>query len=144
MNLARHWSIWAPILMKWLKDETLASISSIKPHDDPHIHCRPHLHAMPWLAQCNWLGLTSGQNPNLKEYDPTLDDGKPWWWWCITSNKMKTNLLWELWNPNLNHPQTVSDPVQKTLACTWPLHLLIKTCEDDLHNVTTWYAICNA
>jgi lauroyl/myristoyl acyltransferase len=34
-------------LMKWLKDETLALISSIQSHDDPHIHCRPHLLAMP-------------------------------------------------------------------------------------------------
>ena len=75
-------------LMKWLKDETLASISSIQSWNGPHIHYRPHLLAMPWLAQCNWLGLTSGQNPNLKEYAPTLDDDKPWWWWCITSIKM--------------------------------------------------------
>ena len=29
---------------------------------------------MPWVAQCNWLGLTSGQNPNLKDGDDDDDD----------------------------------------------------------------------
>ena len=74
----------------------------------------------PWLAQCRWLGLTRGQNPNLKVSDQSLGDDKTMMMMMYHFNQDKAQpslrnhetLIW------ITNPQMISDQFNETLACT--------------------------